>query len=137
MQYMCPVCITVRLFALTCMLSNAMVIFAGLTFLGCAAAALAVVPWTKAVRRLNVLVEFSIYWKSRLFLVLIGAFWVVSPCPADTEFSTQHSTSAVSICAVLLHIPSSVRHVQKSATAKIVRQPGSLKLCRLLQSFYW
>ena len=23
------------------------------------------------------LVEFSIYWKSRLFLVLIGAFWVV------------------------------------------------------------
>ena len=25
------------------------------------------------------LVEFSIYWKSRLFLVLIGAFWVVSP----------------------------------------------------------
>ena len=25
------------------------------------------------------LVEFSIYWKSRLFLVLIGAFWVVNP----------------------------------------------------------
>ncbi len=24
------------------------------------------------------LVEFSIFWKARLFLVLIGAFWVVS-----------------------------------------------------------
>ncbi len=52
--------------------------FAGLTFLACMGAALAVVPWTKAVRKLSVLVEFSIFWKARLFLVLIGAFWVVS-----------------------------------------------------------
>ncbi len=42
-------------------------------------AALAVIPWTKAVRRLSVLVEFSIFWKARLFLVIIGAFWVVRP----------------------------------------------------------
>ena len=35
------------------------------------------------------LVEFSIYWKSRLFLVLIGAFWVVSPFPADNNLSTH------------------------------------------------
>ena len=50
---------------------------AGLTFLACMGAALTVIPWTKAVRRLNVLVEFSIFWKARLFLVLIGAFWLV------------------------------------------------------------
>ncbi|CAL5224511.1 g7208 [Coccomyxa viridis] len=50
----------------------------GLTFLACMGAALAVVPWTKAVRKLSVLVEFSIFWKARLFLVLIGAFWVLS-----------------------------------------------------------
>ena len=49
----------------------------GVTFLACMGAALVVVPWTKAVRKLNVLVEFSIFWNARLFLVLIGAFWVV------------------------------------------------------------
>ena len=40
-------------------------------------AALTVVPWTRAVRKLSVLIEFSVFWKARLFLVLIGAFWVV------------------------------------------------------------
>ena len=49
----------------------------GVTFLACMGAALVVVPWTKAVRKLSVLVEFSTFWKARLFLVLIGAFWVV------------------------------------------------------------
>ncbi len=49
-------------------------------------AALTVIPWTKAVRRLNVLVEFSIFWKARLFLVLIGSFWLV--CLLKILFST-------------------------------------------------
>ena len=31
------------------------------------------------------LVEFSIYWKSRLFLVLIGAFWVVRLFPSSSR----------------------------------------------------
>jgi len=70
---------------------------AGLTFLACLGAALAVIPWTKAVRRLSVLVEFSIFWKARLFLVIIGAFWVVRPRALLLLSASEHPQLCLSL----------------------------------------
>ncbi|KAK9905066.1 hypothetical protein WJX75_009068 [Coccomyxa subellipsoidea] len=50
----------------------------GLCFLLCLGTTISVLPWSRTLRHVHILVQFNIFWKARAFLLLIGGFWLLA-----------------------------------------------------------
>ncbi|EIE19033.1 hypothetical protein COCSUDRAFT_67942 [Coccomyxa subellipsoidea C-169] len=50
----------------------------GLCFLLCLGTTISVLPWSRTLRQVHILVQFNIFWKIRTFLLLSGGFWLLA-----------------------------------------------------------